>query len=486
MLENTKVIIEKLKHETNEIADIVYREKIINKTKIHIIYNEPLTSSDKISDFIIRSLNNIANKKIPSKELLTVITNDISNFKYDVIDSYERLCFYLHRGFTIILIEGEKEGLALETKGDIKRGITTPDTEFAVRGAKDSFIEEYQTNIGLIKKRIKTNDLWIKNLTVGKYTTTQVGILSINSIVKKELVDIVIKKIEEIDIDGVINSDYIKNLIENENKNSFPTILTTERPDVVCKSLLEGKVVIMVDNSPYALILPVVFNDFFKTAEDIYGKSMNVSFTRIIKYMAFFISLLTPAFYIAITTYNQEMIPTDLLDSFANQRDGVPFPAFIEAIIMMISFEILRESDLRVPNASGSALSIVGALILGDAAVSAGIVSPIMIIVIAITAISSLPFSELDFINGIRWYRLLFMIGGAFLGIIGIAIVLIIYLTKVTSTKSFGKPYLMPYAPVSINGLKNSFIKMPLSKLNKRRGYLSNNTIKIGGSNEKN
>lgn len=486
MLENVDLVIEKLKRETNEISDIVYREKIVNKTKIFIIYNEPLTSSDKISDFIIRSLTNIDNKKVSSKLLFKTIINDISNFKYDVVDKYDKLCFYLHRGFTIILIEGEKEAIVLETKGDIKRGIPMPETEFSVRGAKDAFVEDYQTNIGLIKKRIKTNDLWIENLTLGKYTSTQIGVLSINGVVKKELVDIVLKKLKKIDIDGVINSDYIKNLIEVENKNAFPTILTTERPDVVCKALLEGKIVIVLDNSPYALVIPALFNDFFKTAEDIYGKAMNVTFTRIIKYMAFFISLLTPALYIAITTYNQEMIPTDLLVSFANQREGVPFPAFIEAIIMMISFEILRESDLRVPNSSGSALSIVGALILGDAAVSAGIVSPIMIIVIAITAISSLPFSEPDFINGIRWYRLLFMIGAAFLGIIGIIIVLILYLTKVTSTKSFGKPYLIPFSPVSMTGLKNSIIKSPLKKLNKRRSYLSNNIIKEVNTDEKN
>lgn len=486
MLKDSELIVERLKHETNEISDIIYRKKIINRTKIYIIYNEPLTSSDKISDFIIRSLNSIASKKVSSKLLLETITNDINNFKYDVIDDYDMLCFYLHRGFTIILIDGEKEAIVLETKGDIKRGIPTPETEFSVRGAKDAFVEDYQTNMGLIKKRIKTNDLWVENLTLGKYTSTQIGVLSINGIVKQELVDNVLKKLKKIDIDGVISSDYVKNLIEKENKNAFPTILTTERPDVVCKSLLEGKIVIVVDNSPYALVIPALFNDFFKTAEDIYGKAMNVTFTRIIKYMAFFISLLTPALYIAITTYNQEMIPTDLLVSFANQRDGVPFPAFIEAIIMMISFEILRESDLRVPNSSGSALSIVGALILGDAAVSAGIVSPIMIIVIAITAISSLPFSELEFINGIRWYRLMFMIGGAFLGIIGIIIVLIIFLAKVTSTKSFGKPYLMPFSPISITGFKNSIIKYPLRKLNKRRAYLSNNIIKEVSFDEEN
>ena len=202
--------------------------------------------------------------------------------------------------------------------------------------------------------------------------------------------------------------------------------------------------------------------------EDDYGKSINVTFTRIMKYLAFLITVITPGFYIAITTYNQEMIPTDLLISFATQRDGVPFPALIEALIMTFSFEILREGDLRIPNSAGSALSIVGALILGDAAVSAGIVSPIMIIVIAITSISALLFSEPDFINGIRFYRLLFMLGATFLGIIGLLIVGLFFLTKLVSTKSFGKPYLMPFVPININGLNNSIIKKPMKQLVKK------------------
>ena len=485
MLEETDLIIKKLKKETNEISDIVYREKNIGDKKIYIIYNEPLTSSDKISDFIIKSLNHISEKHIKNN-LVKEISNNITNFKYEIIDKYDTLCFYLHRGFTIILIENEKEAIVLETKGSIKRSISPPENENAIRGAKDGFIEDYQTNIGLIKKRIKTNDLWIENVTCGKYTKTQIGVLSINGIVKRELVDIVVKKIKEINIDGIINSDNIKNLIEDENKNAFPTILTTERPDIVSNCLLEGKVAIVVDNSPYVLIIPVMLNDFFKTVEDIYGKSINVSFTRIIKYIAFIISILTPALYIAITTYNQEMIPTDLLVSFATQRDGVPFPAFFEAIMMMIAFEILRESDIRVPNPAGSALSIVGALILGDAAVSAGIVSPIMIIIIAITAISSLPFSEFEFTNAIRLYRLIFMIGAAFMGLIGVVVVGIFFITKLASTKSFGKPYLIPFAPTYFEGLKNSIIKLPFKKLYRRRRFLSNNTIKRSVPNEKN
>ena len=475
---NIDNIIARLKNETNNLQDIVYRMKKIRKKQICIIYNEPLTSSDKISDFILRSLNKIAEKK--HKNLIDEIVNDINNFKVSRLSSYDDLCFYLHRGFTIILIDDESEFLALETKSDLGRSISTPDTENAVRGSKDAFVEEYQKNIGLIKKRIKSNDLWIDNLNIGKYTKTSVGIIYINGIVKKDLVDKVTSSLNKINIDGIIDSSSIKNLLAKENKMAFPTIITTERPDLVTKELLEGKVVIVVDNSPFVILVPSVLNDFFKTSEDSYGKSINVTFTRIIKVMAFWISLLTPAIYISLITYNQEMVPTQLLTSFAMQREGVPFPAFFEAFIMMSAFEMLRESDLRVPSFTGSSLSIVGALILGDAAVNAGIVSPIMIIVISLTAISSLPFNEAELINAIRIYRLLFMIGASFMGIVGVVIAFILFITHLASSESFGKPYLLPYAPTDIAGIKDSIFKSSLQSKKERSSYLSNNSIRQG------
>lgn len=478
MLENIEQIIERLKQETNGLSDIIYRKKTIKKKTVYIIYNEPLTSSDKISDFIVRSLNHIEQEKFSTKTLANIIENDISNFKVKKVTQYEELCLYLHRGFTILLIEGSKEALALETKADLARGIAAPDTESTVRGAKDAFIEDYQANLGLIKKRIKTNDLWIESLSIGRYTATTVGVLSIHGIVKEELVNQVIDQLNRIDIYGIIDSGMIKNSIEKETKSLFPTIVTTERPDVVSKALLEGKVAIVVDNSPYVLLVPAVLNDFFKTMEDIYGKGINVTFTRMLKFLAFIIALFTPAVYIALITYNQEMIPTDLLVSFAIQRDGVPFPAFFEGFIMIIAFEILRESDLRVPSFSGSALSIVGALILGEAAVNAGIVSPIMIIIIAITAICSLPFTEYELINALRWYRILFMLGAAFLGIVGVFAMVIFFLIRLSNLESFGKPYLMPFVPTIFDSLKNSIVKFPIKYLKKRQPYLSDNRIK--------
>lgn len=464
-------IIKLLKKDTNNLENIIYRKKYIGLTKIFIIYNETLVSSNKVSDFIIRSLDNITPFFVYHK-----IINNIDNFKYKVLIKYNEIDFYLNSGFTILLIG--KHYIALETKKDITRSITSPNTENVIRGPSDAFTENIEINIGLIKRRIKSNNLWIKNYNIGLYTKTNISLIYINTIVKEELINIIDDRLNKINIDGILSSGIIKNLIEKKNKSIFPIIMSTERPYMTCKYLLNGNAVILVDNDPFALILPISLNDFFFSEEDEYSGSINTSFSRIIRYICFIISLVTPALYIAMTTYNQEIIPTPLLLSIAGQRENVPFSAFIETILMIFSFDILRESDLKMPNFANSSLSIVGALILGDAAVSAGIVSPIMIIVVAITSISSLAFSEPELINSLRWYRLIFMLGASFFGIYGIVLVGLYFLITIISTKSFTLPYLSPFAPINLSQLKDSIISYPIKKRKKRNNYLSNNIVK--------
>ena len=437
---NTK-IINKLKEETNNSSYIVYREKYINNIKIDIIYNEVLTDQDKISNFIYRSLDHIE-KIYQEKELLyDVIKNNISNIKIKEINNYQDICKYLNNGFVILLIEDDYS-LALEVKKNLTRSIEKPMTETTIRGAMDSFTENIETNIGLIKRRLKTNKLWNEDMELGKYTKNKISILTIKGLTDSKIKDNIINKLNSLEIDGVTDTGTLKHLIENETKTIFPTSITTERPDKVVSSLLRGKTVIIIDNCPFVLIMPVDINDFFLSQDDKDSNYINNSLTRILRYLAFSITVLTPGIYIALTTFNQEMIPLELLTSFASQRSTVPFPAFFEALLMFISFEILRESDYRIPNVSNSALSIVGALILGEAAVNAGIVSPIMIIIVAITAISALVIVEPELSNAIKWYRILFMLGGTTIGIFGIFIVFIIFTTNLCSINSYGKSFL--------------------------------------------
>ena len=466
-----KEIINKLKTDTNNLDNVIYRKKRILHKNIYIIYIDALISSDKISDFVLRSLNRI---HIPT---YNNIINKISNFKYKELTTYDELIYYLNSGFTILLIDSNKY-IALETRRDLSRGISTPVTENTSRGALDAFTENIEANIGLIKRRIKSNDLWFKKYVLGKYTDTSACLVYIKSITKEDLVNKVDNLIKNINIDGIIASGTIRNLIEKENKNLFPNIISAEKPYTAIKYLLQGNVLIMIDNDPFVLILPYTLNDYFISEEDDYNKSINVSFIRIIRYITFAITLLTPGIYIAVTTYNQEILPTQLLTSIAAQRENVPFSTFIEALLMITAFEILRESDLKLPSFASSAISIVGALILGEAAVSAGIVSPIMIIVIAVTSISSLIFIEPEFVSALRIYRLGFMIGGAIFGIHGILLMAILMLVNLASYDFLGFPYLAPFAPPITSELKDSFIKFPTIKLKERNKLLSNNITK--------
>ena len=342
-------------------------------------------------------------------------------------------------------------------------------SEITLGGARDSFIENINTNLNLIKKRIKSDKLKVDSMDIGRYTKTKINILYIDGIVKKDLVNHIKKKLEKIDIDGIIDSSYLRNSLEKHN--IFPTMSTTERPDRCSMGLLEGKVIILVDNSPYALILPSFFIDFFHTTDDYFQKSFNTSFIRIIRLIAFFIAIFIPGLYICITTRNYNLVPLDLLLVLKTGRTFVPFPAYIEAIFMIICFEILKESDLRRNITSGSAISILGGLILGDAAVSAGIVSPIMIIIIAISSISGLIFSSIELNNALRAYKIFILILSSIFGIYGLILGGIILLINLIDTEVFGYNYLSKFE------IDDSIIKID-KNIKKRSNKLSNNIIR--------
>ena len=248
-------------------------------------------------------------------------------------------------------------------------------------------------------------------------------------------------------------------ILADSNKTDFPTMISSERPGLASFYLLQGRVVLVVENSPFALIIPAFITDFINNVEDYYQKDINIWFTKIVRYIAFVITIFTPAIYVALITFDQEAIPTQLLLSFSTQREGVPFPAYIEAFFMIFAFEILREGDFRVPNAGGSTLSIVGALILGDAAVSAGIVSPIMIIVIALTTISGLMFSDINMSNALRTWRIIFLIFASIAGLAGIAVGTLLFIIKLASTTSSTKPYTYPLAPINLDTIGKIVIK---------------------------
>lgn len=463
--------IEIIKKDFNNSSDIIFRKIKVKNTEILLVFNSTVTKSDSINDFILKRLTTLK-KRITRNNIFNHLESEIpENIIKDVKDR-DDLYTKISSGFTVLMFEKGKP-FAIETKQDLSRGVSEPLTEQSISGPKDAFTENYQTNIGLIRKRLKNNNFTIKEQTIGKQSKTKVAIMYMDNIVEEKLVKEITKKIEKIDIDGILDITYIRECIEDQH-SVFPTIETTERPDNASIALLDGKVCIMVENSPYLLIIPTFFSDLFHASEDNYQSHYNVTFTRIVRYVAFFIAILLPAFYIAITTFNHETIPVTLLTNFSAQRDGVPFPAIVEALGLTLVFEILRESDIRMPHLSGSAISILGAIVLGDAAVSAGIVSPIMVIVISLSAIASLMFSNIGMVNAIRIWRIIFMLFATTTGMIGIFLAGILLTSSLTSKTSLGKPYLYPLIPLNKKFLKNVLFKEKIEKDNKRMPILTN------------
>lgn len=415
--------------------------------KIYVLNIQTLSSSQLSNKYVLDYLSKRSLLKTNISNIKQDIQYNIPSISFVAIPYDEdKIYEYLFNGFTVLIYK--EEVLAFETRATLDRGVNTPTSEPTIKGPKDSFNENYNTNLGLVRKRVKDKNLHIKELTLGTKTKTKICVFYMNDIVDKELLNYTIKQLEEIKTDKILDTYYIKDLIKKENKTLFPTIKATERPDTIAKALIDGKICILTENSDNALIIPTFFIDYFYIEEDNYHKKMYTYFIKIIRLMAFFITIFAPAIYLSLITYDQQMLPTSLLINFTIQRYAVPFPALIEALILMFTFEILYEADALKPSSRGTSLSILGALVLGDAAVSAGIISPIMVIVVAITAISSMFFSYHDFQSFVRTYRYTLMILASFLGMVGILFGFIIILTNLCSIKSFGKPFLIPFSPI--------------------------------------
>ena len=455
-------LIKRIKKEFNNNPDLIIKDIKINiLSTIYIVYLETISSSDKVNNYILKNLINKLNKINKNN-----ITNFLAGPNLVIIDNPDLIEFYLTNGFTIIILNNQV--YAIETKADISRSVSECSVETSINGPKDSFTENIQINIGLIKRRIKSNTLKTINKYIGRKTKTCASILYFDDITDTNLIKKISEKIANIDIDGITDSSTLGFFIDDEAKTVYPTIMQTERPDIATKSLLDGKIVILLDTSPYALILPAFFSDFINPQIDSYNKSQNINFIKILRFLAFFISMITPALYIALMNYNQETIPTDLLINFVIQKEGVPFPTIIETIIMLLVCEILRESDLRFPSSYGSAISILGAIVLGEASVSAGIASPITIIVIAITFISSLTFTNIELNNALRFFRFTFILFAGFLGIYGLTLAFIFFLIYTTNTNSFDKPYFAPISPFNKEYFNESVINQEVIKNTKR------------------
>lgn len=383
-------------------------------------------------------------------------------------DSLETALELLGRGFAVLFVQGLPPCLACEVHGWAERDIDEPGTEASIRGSRQGFVENRRINTSMLRRQIVSPLLWLEELQVGAVTKTTITIAYIKGIANQGVVEEVRRRIQSIEVDAILESGYIEEYIEDAPYSPFPTILRTERPDKVAAALLEGKVAILTDGTPFVLVVPATFTNFLVATEDYYERYLTGSFTRLLRIVAFFISLTLPSFYVAVTTFHQEMLPTPLILSVAAQREGVPFVAIIEALFLEFSFELLREAGIRLPKVVGPAISIVGALILGEAAVRAGLVSSALVIVVAATAIASFISPIYSMAISVHLLRFPMILLAGSLGLFGVIMGLSAILIHLSALRSFGVPYFEPITPVIFPEWKDALVRVPLWAMDTR------------------
>ncbi|MFF2890614.1 spore germination protein [Paenibacillus sp. NPDC057967] len=375
-------------------------------------------------------------------------------------------------GDTVVAIEGMSEAFLIGTRSIDKRGIEQPATEQVIRGPREGFIESLGTNLALIRYRLQSTELRVESREIGTRTKSKVAICYMDGITDPELLKELDRRLSEVKIDGVLDSGYLEQFIEDNKWSPFPQVQYTERPDKVVANLLEGRVAILVDGSPLALVIPTVFGQFYQTVEDYTERFLLMSAIRMARLVALIFSLVFPSLYVAIISFNPELIPTEFAVAVAGGRAGVPFPAVIEVLIMEVSMEVLREATIRLPQQVGGALSIVGVLVIGQAAVAAGFASPITVVIIALTTIGSFATPAYNAALALRLLRFPLIIMAGIFGLYGIMVGLIVIANHVLSLKSFGVPYLSPLVPGDKEGIKDLLIRAPIKWMKTRPAFL--------------
>jgi len=478
----------KTKYNTLINSDIITREFTLNtgskQYKAFILYIDGMVDSQILNDFVLKPL--MLKNKFCNNETSKIIVqkgkkSNIANFIQDCLipqnnikqqSSFKDIFSGVNSGNCALFVDTLSVGFDIDVKGFKQRSISKPENEIVIKGPHEAFVENIRTNTTLLRRFTNNENLIIENTKVGKITQTNCAICYIKDIANDALVAETKYRLNNLEIDSLLSAGELEQLLTDTNSLGVPKILVSERPDYAVKSLLQGRVIILINGSPYALILPAILIDFLTSPEDTNLKPQFANFLKVVRIISSFFALLLPGLYIAITNFHREIIPTELLYSILSSRQSVPFPIIVEILIMEISFEIIREAGLRVPSPIGPTLGIVGALVLGQAAVSAAIVSPILIIIVAITGMSSFAIPDFTFSFHLRFFRFVFILLGFLAGFLGIGMGLFIYISSLCDLETFGVSYTIPYAP-AVNSKNNGFMLSPIWKREDRATYLA-------------
>ncbi|MBB6675389.1 spore germination protein [Cohnella nanjingensis] len=465
--------------------DLIAKEMTLpGDLRTALVYIDGLSDNRLIHSTIVEPMQRL--KQLPEWPGAAPGTDPLKLLREDVLSAgdirplsdMQNLYDGLLSGNVILLLDGCREALRIGIPYWEDRSVSEPISQPVIRGPMEAFTENIRTNTALIRRKIKDPRLWLESMQIGTVTKTNVGIMYVQGLAPDKVTAEVRRRLSAIRIDGVLEGGNIEEFIQDRTQTPFATVFNSERPDAIAAGLLEGRVAILVDGTPFVLLVPALFTQFFQSAEDYAQRADIGSLLRILRFLCLFIALLAPAFYVAITTFHQEMLPTSLLINLAAQREGVPFPAFIEALMMEITYEILREAGVRMPRPVGQAISIVGTLVIGQAAVEAGIVSAAMVIIVSITAISSFVIPNVSMSISVRMIRFLLMGLAASFGLYGIMIGILTLVLHLCSLHSFGVPYMSPIAPFELDEQKDTLFRIAMPRMRGRPRALAPGNVK--------
>lgn len=455
----------------NKCVDFVVRDINLGNNpayKAKVIYLDNMIPQTVLEENIISALTSSPADGSPEPSNIEYTMSLLGIGYESTFIDVDKVSEAIIEGKVVVLIDGINKALIASLVEPPARAITDPEVEKTGRGPRESFIESLSVNITLVRKKIKSIHLKTEMFKLGEQSKTAVVICYMDNLVDKEILAEAIKRINNIKVDFVLDSNYILEFIQDQPLSLIPTIFRTEKPDVVAAKVLEGKVAILVDGSPIALTLPTIFSELMMSSDDYYQGPIIVSVIRWARYFSFMLSLTLPAIYVSLITFHSELLPSRLVTTVLPSRATVPFSAVIEAILMMVTFNILQEADIRIPKSMGQAVSVVGALVLGQAAVSAGIVSAPMVIVSAFAGISGLAIPELEMQRALIHMRIAVLIAAGFLGLVGTTCAVLVIFIHLVSQKSFGVPFMAPFAPFDFKAMEDTVVRVPVWMMNRR------------------
>ncbi|MBD3919801.1 spore germination protein [Paenibacillus sp. PR3] len=452
--------VQRLQALYSNCSDVIVRRFAIGGvTDAALVYIDGLIDTDKADRYIVTPLMDADGPK--ELNLIRLAEQRISVSDMKAVATIGDCISAISNGQPVLLRDQEASGLAFGLPSWEKRAIEEPEAESTIRGPREGFTETLRVNTSMLRRIIKSPLMKLEKIVIGEYTQTNVVLVYIEGLADTALLQEARTRLEGIRIDGILESGYIEEMIEDNPRSPFPQLLNTERPDVVCAALLEGRIAILTEGTPHALIAPISLFSLLQSPEDYYQRFWPSTLIRWLRYIFAFISLVLPSFYVAVTSYHQEMVPGALLSSMATSREPVPFPALFEALLMEVTFEALREAGVRLPKQVGAAVSIVGALVVGQAAVQAGLVSAPMVIVVAITGIASFMLPRYIAGIAIRMLRFPLIFLGGTLGLLGIMMGIILIVLHLCRLQSFGMPYLQSITTMQRSDIKDIVMRAP-------------------------